>query len=121
MAETDTNMHELDQLLQIARQEKPDLPEALEARILRDAARVRAGFAAPARPGAAALWRQLRAALGGWPAMGGLAAACAAGLWLGLAPPAALPDPVMLLDDTSGETLALFSGDDLALAMLEDG
>ena len=65
-------------------------PEALMARVLADADRERPPLRAAApRPGrlAAAL-----AALGGWPALGGLATAGVAGLWLGLSPPAAVED-----------------------------
>lgn len=40
------------------------------------------------------LWQQISSALGGWQGMGGLAAACAVGLWLGFAPPVVLGDPV---------------------------
>lgn len=120
MAETDRNMHELDLLLLAARQKGPDLPDGLEARILRDATRVQAGFTTQPRPSAGAIWRQLRTALGGWPALGGLIAACAAGVWLGITPPAMLPDPAALFGGASEDSLALFPGDDLAFAMLED-
>lgn len=41
--------------------------------------------------------QQFLRVLGGWPAMGGLAAACAAGVWIGVAPPDFLPDPVGLM------------------------
>lgn len=44
----------------------------------------------PARPG----WRDLLVALGGWPAIGGLAAAGMAGLWIGIAPPQIVDDAV---------------------------
>lgn len=113
-------MRELDRLLQVQRQAPSDLPDGLAARILRDATQVQAGFAPQPRPGVGAVWQQLRVALGGWPAMGGLIAACAAGVWLGLAPPATLPDPAALFSDASNDSLALFSGDDLAFALLED-
>ena len=52
----------------------------LLARVLSDAA------AANAPTG----WRGLLAVLGGWPTMGGLVAAGVAGLWIGVAPPAAV-------------------------------
>lgn len=44
----------------------------------------RSAAAGAAAPG---LWAALRQALGGWPGMAGLAAACAAGVWLGVSPP----------------------------------
>ena len=49
-----------------------------------------------------------------------LAAACAAGLWIGLAPPDGLPDPVGLWEQ-SQTTYDLLQGSDLALALSEDG
>ncbi|SIT85073.1 hypothetical protein SAMN05421849_2244 [Pontibaca methylaminivorans] len=125
----DREMTELDALLRAARQAPADLPEALESRILRDAARVQAGRRSPVavigRPRRQperreGLWSRLHGALGGWPALGGLAAASVAGLWIGLAPPSGLPDPVWLLGESAQEALVLFAGDDLALAMLED-
>jgi hypothetical protein len=89
-------------------------PGALLARIEADA---RAALrpepaAAPARPRpvAGGRWRDLMQALGGWPGLGGLVAASAAGVWLGLAAPAAL-DGLGLpgaagIDDTAAETFA---------------
>lgn len=129
MADTDREMTELDALLRAVRQAPAELPEALESRILHDAALVQAGWQQPAAAGRSGqirsglrdgLWSRLLAALGGWPALGGLAAASVAGLWIGLAPPSGLPDPVWLLGDPAQEALVLFAGDDLALAMLED-
>ncbi len=40
------------------------------------------------------IWRQFVSAVGGWPALGGLVAASLSGLWIGLAPPSFLPDPI---------------------------
>jgi len=48
-------------------------------------------------------WREmLFDAIGGWPSLGGLAAATVAGLWIGISPPAVLGDYSVLL---SGETI----------------
>ncbi len=58
--------------------------------------------------------RPLTQALGGWAGMGGLAAACATGVWIGIAPPATWPDPAMLVwQDQSG--LDLFQDQEVAL------
>ena len=57
----------------------------LVARVLADAAAVQAAAPAPAR--AAAGWRLAWPALGGWLGAGGLAAAAAAGLFIGVAAP----------------------------------
>ena len=81
----------LEEALDLARAEAArPAPEALLARVIADAAReARPARAAGPRPGrlAAAL-----ASLGGWPALGGLATAGVAGLWLGFSPPLAVED-----------------------------
>lgn len=65
-----------------ARAETPAPAPDFMARLAEDAvARM------PRGPG---LWPQLKAALGGWAGMTGLATACAAGLWIGISPPTAL-------------------------------
>lgn len=119
---TDTD---LEALLDAARDTRPAPSEALTRRVLADAADVQAALtrpAAPVRPRTrAGLWRQLADALGGWPGIGGLAAACAAGVWLGFAPPAALPDPVSLVQDrVAAADLDLLGTQDLALALAQE-
>ncbi|MFO7922013.1 hypothetical protein DZD18_06330 [Rhodobacteraceae bacterium W635] len=57
----------------------------LVARVLADAAAVQAASSAPA--GRPARWRLAWPALGGWLGAGGLAAAAAAGLFIGVAAP----------------------------------
>ncbi len=116
MAETET---ELDVFFAAARHEP--MPQALADRMVTDALEVQAGRAAagaivPRGPG---IWAQLRGALGGWAGMGGLATACATGLWIGLAPPAFLPDPVQLVygSQEDGEP---FGGFDLAGLLVEE-
>ncbi|WGW05598.1 hypothetical protein [Tropicibacter oceani] len=65
------------------------------------------------------LFAQLKQALGGWPAMAGLAAACAAGLWLGISPPAGVSSFIgtdaaeldtLGVDPLSGFDLAMMEG-----------
>lgn len=79
----------LDDLFAAARgAEDWEMSEALTARIMADAAaEMPRPAAAPVRRGP---WAALVAALGGWPAVSGLAAATVAGVWLGAAPPPAL-------------------------------
>lgn len=62
------------------------------------------------------VWAQLRAALGGWAGLAGLATACAAGVWLGVAPPSGF-DALFDLQDVAGNGLGLdpLSGFDLAM------
>ena len=87
----------LEVLFDAARAEAPQVPEALMARVLADAAAQQ-----PAARGSA--WRRLLAAFGGMPALGGLVAATCVGFWLGVAPPAGLPD---LAGEILGEDAAL--------------
>ncbi|MCF6431844.1 hypothetical protein [Leisingera sp. MMG026] len=122
MADTDKTLQELDNLFAAARSQPPVPADRLNAAILAAAERVQAGFqaAAPAQAPRQPLWRQLIEALGGWPALGGLAAASAAGLWIGIAPPSFVPDPVALagyadsstaLPDDSYDMAVMLSGD----------
>lgn len=95
----DDKQDDLEAVFAAARQRPADVSDGLMARVLADADRI----AAMRRP--APMWLQIRDALGGWPALGGLAAASAAGVWIGLAPPQALPDPAQLFMGT--ETSAI--------------
>lgn len=98
-----SEMADLEDLFACARQARPALPSDLQATILadahmmqRDQSMVTPGTGSATDPSTRPqrLWRQFTAAIGGWPALGGLAAASLVGLWLGLAPPVFLPDPV---------------------------
>ncbi|WP_291729535.1 hypothetical protein [Leisingera sp. F5] len=122
MADTDKALQELDDLFAAARSEPPALPDRLNAAILADAARAQAGFqaAAPAQAPRQPLWRQLIEALGGWPALGGLAAASAAGLWIGIAPPSFVPDPVALAGYEDSSTAVPYDSYDMAVVLSED-
>lgn len=122
MADTDKALQELEDLFAAARAEPPAVPDQLTAAILEDAARVQPGLqaAAPARRARLPLWRQLTEAIGGWPALGSLAAASAAGLWIGVAPPSFVPDPAALAGyEDSGSAFADESYD-MALMLSED-
>lgn len=125
MTDADRDVTGLDGFFAAARNETAALPEALEARMLADAAQVHRARAAPARrrQATAGPIRQLLAALGGWPAVGGLAAACAAGVWLGFAPPASLSDPVaaVMQSQVQSDLLDTFGADDFASALSEEG
>lgn len=74
-----------------------------------------------------ALWRRgaeklrdIRTALGGWPAMAGLAAASLTGIWIGVAPPSFLPDPVALASDTLNGSSLPDGSYDLAFVLSEE-
>jgi hypothetical protein len=92
---TMTDRHEtdgeaaLDALFGAARKAHPEPSAALLARIAADAEavaadRARQAVARPARGGALRGWLS---ALGGWPAVAGLATATVAGVWIGYAQP----------------------------------
>lgn len=115
----------LEDLFAVARRDAPPMPEKLQAAILQDAAAVQMQriqqetAVVPGRaPGIVRLWRQFSNAIGGWPALGGLAAAGVAGLWIGLAPPAFLPDPAeQFIAISSGSQLLTDAGYDVTLLM----
>jgi len=105
---------------------RPEPGDALMARIMADADRVQAERAkAPAAVTAPAPVRRgwlerLAQALGGWPAMTGLAAATVAGLWIGVSAPAGLTG--MAQDVIAGNDAAyLIDLDPDATFMLADG
>ncbi len=103
MAKSDTDDLFLEAHFDAARREDRGVPPDLAARMLADAMRVQAERTVPdprARSVAGAasgLVQQFMRVLGGWPALGGLVAASAAGVWIGVAPPDFLPDPVGLM------------------------
>ncbi len=122
---TDDKDIDLAAFFDAARADPPAMPGALSDRILADAHRVladeerlaQARRDAGKRPG---LRAQLAAALGGWYGAGGLVAACAAGVWIGVAPPQGLPDPgsIWLASDTSWD---IYETGGLWAAVSEDG
>jgi len=125
MAETRDDKDDLGLFFQAAQRETAPLPDGLSARILGDADQVQAGFlafvgGADMSGTAPGLWRQVMEMLGGWPAIGGLATACAAGVWIGLAPPSFIPDPMQLVMGTQAE-IDLFGGEDLVTVLSEEG
>jgi len=121
MADKHEDFDDLERLFEQGRREAGQLPEELSRRIMADAMRVQAGFSTPtqavAEPGP---WAQFVAALGGWPAMGGLATACAAGVWIGLAAPSFLPDLGGFVAQDSSD-IDLIDLDGLVMALSEEG
>ncbi|NNE53558.1 MAG: hypothetical protein HKN30_14290 [Sulfitobacter sp.] len=75
----------LEALFEAERAAPPVVPEALMQRVFADALTVQPS--ADSRG-----WRGWLRLLGGAPGLGGLVAAGCVGVWLGLAPPTALPD-----------------------------
>ncbi|WP_299938267.1 hypothetical protein [uncultured Pelagimonas sp.] len=82
---------ELDSFFAAARDEEPMPSGDFMARIEADAlsALPEPTRVSTSRPG---LWQQLLQAIGGVPGAAGLAAACATGVWIGVAPPETLTE-----------------------------
>ncbi|QJF49654.1 hypothetical protein [Roseobacter ponti] len=96
----------LDALLNEAAGEHVQLPGGLTARVLADARGVQTGREkAVAKPAPGGFFARLQAVMpGGWRGAGGLVAATCAGFWIGISPPAALPDPGGALFETGTVT-----------------
>lgn len=110
MSDTDKSLNKMDHLEDLfaaARSAPTELPGPLQASLLADAQRVQeerssardrasetSQLLSSPRELSRQIWRQFVSAVGGWPALGGLVAASLSGLWIGLAPPSFLPDPV---------------------------
>jgi hypothetical protein len=120
MAEMDKkpDTFDLDSLFADARrQDAAPAPDFME-RVLQDALQVQAEFAAPVSAPPRASWlRQLLSAIGGWPAVAGLATAGVAGLWIGINPPSAVSTTTENLLGTSSDLylVDLMPSYDLAL------
>ncbi|MBY6139258.1 hypothetical protein KUV26_07385 [Leisingera daeponensis] len=122
MADESKALQELEDMFAAARADPPALPLHLNTAILADAARVQPGgqTAANVRAERQPMWRQLIEAVGGWPALGGLTAACAAGLWIGMAPPSFVPDPAALAGYEENGTAVPYDSYDMAMVLSED-
>ncbi|MCE8009386.1 hypothetical protein [Aestuariivita sp.] len=108
---------ELDALFEAASQSRPVADEAWLGRVAQDAEseiRRRAGRRPPS------FWQQISGVLGGWQGLGGMAVACGAGLWIGIAPPASLSDQVAVVLNTSS-TVEILSETAFDYAMVLDG
>jgi len=95
----------LERAFEAARQDAPVPDRGLMRRIMADADEVQAGFAAaaPARPARRmGLGALLMEAVGGVRGLGGLAAASAFGLWLGMSPSLGLPEYAQALYGEAG-------------------
>ncbi len=119
MREFDEADGELDRLFDLARGVAPPVSDDLMARILADA---NAAVAVPVHPPAVASpspggWRGWVEAIGGWPAMGGLALATVVGVVIGINPPSGLSS---ITSGILGETVELqLSADADPITLLE--
>ncbi len=105
---------ELDSFFAAAREAEPMPSGDFMARIEADALAALPDPTAisQARP---SLWKQLLQAIGGAPGAAGLAAACATGIWIGVAPPETLTDYWEQSADSGWYDLDPSSGFDFAM------
>lgn len=111
---------ELDALFASARGQDTLPSGDLMERVLADALAVQTLAQAAAVPVAPRRrwWQAALAAVGGWPAMAGLATAGVAGIWIGVSPPESLSDGASALFalETDGYLVDVTSGFSLDLA-----
>ena len=117
MADKKLTELELDALFEAASPNQPVPDEAWLARVARDA---ESEIRRRARQKPPTFWQQISGALGGWQGLGGMAVACGAGLWIGIAPPASLSDQVAVVLNTSS-TVEILSETAFDYAMVLDG
>jgi len=110
MTMTNLNDDMLDDVFAQARSTQPVPDDGLMARVLADAGQVQAGFTpteTASQP--AGLWARILDTLGGWPAVGSLATATVAGVWIGVAPPQSVSDATAaILGDEVSVSIAPF-------------
>lgn len=107
----------LDAFFSAARDDTPVPSGDFMARIEADALSALPAKSQPA-PVGIPLWRQVLLAIGGVPGAAGLAAACATGIWIGVAPPQSLSEiwsqsaglESYEIDPLSGFDLAMLEG-----------
>lgn len=117
MTEPDKDDIALDAFFAAARAEEPVPGDDLMGRIMADAALVQGRSAVAVAAPVASGWRGILAAIGGWPAMGGMAVATMAGLWIGISPPTGL---ATFASGIFGETVSVqIYADDDPLGLLE--
>lgn len=119
MAERMTQTDDLDLMLRGMRLDTA--PSALTDRIVADALRVQAQAvpSTPDRTGAGSVWWQMVRLLGGWPALGGMAVACAAGVWIGFAAPALDPTGFSLFG-SGADDIEMIDGYGVAALLAEE-
>ena len=121
MTDKDFETTDLSRFFEAAKQAPPTPPKALMHRVLEDARVVQPqGIRAPRQSLLVRRWREFAGAVGGWPAMAGLATATVAGVWLGVMPPAALPDATGAYLDLGGSSYLVDTAPDLGFDLVEE-
>lgn len=121
MTMTDPNDDMLDDLFAEARGVNPQVSDDLTARVLVDAGAAQEAAPAPKSVAQPGLWSRLMDMVGGWPSVGGLAAATVAGIWIGVAPPASVENLTASLVGDSVSVSLLGGADAIETGFLADG
>ena len=118
MSKADLELHdtELDALFAEAQQATPEPSPEFMARLTAEALAEQPQRRAAVKRGG--FWSEIWAAIGGAPALAGLAVAGVAGLWLGIYPPAAVKEVIWGASVASDE-LSPYLSFDMALALEE--
>lgn len=111
MTKRDLSDSQLDALFDAQNKVQEPPSAAFMARLAQDAAQAAAAMGAPdAKPGASpSIWARLRAAWGVMGLSGGVVAAAAAGVWIGVSAPQGVPDPALLWSAQDAELSTEFS------------
>lgn len=112
---TDKDDAFLDDMFAAARDIDTSVPEILHDRVLADAALV------PRAPVQDTMWQSLVAAIGGWPALGGVMTAGLVGVWVGFMPPLQVETFAANVLGTTTTVSFLGDFDDLIEPELTDG
>ncbi|MEJ6399474.1 hypothetical protein [Yoonia sp. 208BN28-4] len=99
---TDPKMDDLDKMLDLAARRAPPVGDDLMSRVLADAYDLQPASQMVPKVRRSA-WSSFRDLIGGWPAIGGLATAGVAGVWIGFAPPVSLENLAADLVGTTQE------------------
>lgn len=118
---TDPTNDMLEDLFAQARAVAPHPSDALVARVLADAGNAALSEPTPKAAPQLGFLARFMDMIGGWPAIGSLAAATVAGVWVGVAPPVSVED---FTASTFGDpvTIGIFADDlDFEIGLLTDG
>ncbi len=121
MTDKDFETDDLSLYFDAAKEVPPTPPNALMRRVLDDALAAQPGEVRTSRQSFwVRRWQEFAGAVGGWPAMAGLATATVAGVWLGVAPPAILPDATGAYLATDANTYLVDVAPDLGFDLFEE-
>ena len=121
MTSENSDKDHLESAFAAARAMQPKPSDALMARIVEDAATMQSAAIAPEvnapRKGRFAMFLD---AVGGWPAMSGFVAATAAGLWLGIDPPAPVENLTLAYLGTDFGSYVIDTSAEQALGFIDE-